>query len=388
MILEIGYIGRFSRNLFQQYSLNAADYLMKDKSSGQTYAQAFDAVATALRTGTAVPVEPFFENQIGTSVCTGKGFTSCSAMVAKQDATDLINGSLNDFSLDEFNKVTPVPVDNIQSFQSYAITDGGFSNYNAGFVSLNKSLKNGLQFQANWTWSHAIGNQGVDQQSGSAANSPYNLNLDRSSETFDHRHVVNVWAYYRLPWGKDTSHALSGAADKLFGGWYTSGIYTFSTGQPLFIAANGDYGDYESNGTAAICSQNIHSLEGQFSGVTGSGGVATSGNVATGGTGLNMFQNPVAVAASCSRPLLSVQTKIPFDELRMLPIWNLNLTVGKKIAITERVNLDISVESFDLFNLVNFQAPTLSLNSLSNFGVFTTQLNTPRRFLMGAQLNF
>ena len=159
-ILEIGYIGRFSRNLFQQYALNAADYLMKDAASGQTYAQAFDAVAVALRTGATVPVEPFFENQIGTSTCITKGFASCSAMVAKQDATDLINGSLNDFSLDEFNKVTPVPVDNIQSFQSYAITDGGFSNYNGGFISLNKRLKNGLQFQANWTLSHAIGNQG------------------------------------------------------------------------------------------------------------------------------------------------------------------------------------------------------------------------------------
>ena len=388
MILEIGYMGRFSRNLFQQYSLNAADYLMKDKSSGQTFAQAFDGVAVALRSGVAVPVEPFFENQIGAAVCAAKGFASCSAMVAKQDPTDLINGSLNDFSLDEFNKVTPVPVDNIQSFQSYAITDGGFSNYNAGFLSLNKTLKNGLQFQANWTWSHAIGNQGVDQQSGSTANSPYNINLDKSSESYDHRHVVNVWAYYRLPWGKDTRHPLIGAADKFLGDWYTSGIYTFSTGQPLYINADGDYGAYESNMTAAICSTNIHNLEGQFSGVSGSGGIATAGNLSAGGTGLNMFQNPVAVARSCSRPLLSVQKQIPFDELRMLPVWNFNLTVGKKIFMTERFNLDLSVESFNLFNVVNFAAPSLNLNSLSNFGVFTTQWNTPRRFLLGLQLNF
>ena len=309
-------------------------------------------------------------------------------MVAKGDPTDLINGSLNDFSLDEFNKVTPVPVDNIQSFQSYAITDGGFSNYNAGFLSLNKSFKNGLQFQANWTWSHAIGNQGVDQQSGSAANSPYNINLDKSSEPFDHRHAVNIWAFYRLPYGKDTAHSLNGVADKLLGGWYTSGIYTFSTGQPLFIQANGDYGDYESNGTAAICSGNIHSLEGQYSGVVGSSGIATTGNLSSGGTGLNLFANPVAVAESCSRPQLSVEKQIPFDELRMLPEWNLNLTLGKKFAISERMKLDVSVESFNLFNVVNFAAPSLSLNSLSNFGVFTTQLNMPRRFLLGAELTF
>jgi hypothetical protein len=387
-ILEVGYIGRISRNLFQQYGLNSADYLMKDAASGQTYAQAFDAVAVALRTGATVPVEPFFENQIGASTCTAKGFASCSAMVAKQDATDLINGSLNDFSLDEFNKVTPVPVDNIQSFQSYAITDGGFSNYNGGFVSLNKRLTNGLQFQANWTMSHAIGNQGVDQQSGSTSNSPYNINLDRSSEPFDRRHVVNIWTYYRLPYGKGEAHNLTGVTDKVLGGWYTTGIYNFATGAPMHISADGDYGTYESNGTAAICTMNIHELESKHQNVVGSGGIATSGNTSAGGTGLNLFSNPVAVANSCSRPLLSVQTHIPFDELRALSTWNLALTVGKKVAISERVRLDISVESFNLFNLVNFSNPSLNLNSLSNFGVLTSQSNTPRRFLLGAVLEF
>jgi hypothetical protein len=383
MILEVGYIGRFSRDLFQQYSLNAADYLMKDKASGQTYAQAFDGVAQALRNGTTVPVEPFFENQIGAATCTAKGFSSCSAMVAKQDPTDLINGSLNDFSLDELNLVAPTPIDNIQSFQSYAISDGGFSNYNAGFVSLNKSFTNGLQFQANWTWSHAIGNQGVDQQSGSTANSPYNLDLDKSSEPFDRRHVVNIWFYYELPYGKGMAHSLNGAADKALGGWYVSGIYTFGTGTPLHISADGDYGDYESNGTAAICTSPIHGLEGQNYNVVGSNGVATAG-----GSAPNMFANPAAVVAECSRPLLSVNNQIPFDELRLLPRWNLDFSLGKKMAITERVHLELSAEALDIFNVVNFAAPSLNLNSLSNFGVYTSQGNTPRRLLLGAKLVF
>jgi hypothetical protein len=383
MILEVGYIGRFSRDLFQQYSLNASDYLMKDKASGQTYAQAFDGVAQALRTGSTVPVEPFFENQIGSAVCTAKGFSSCSAMVASQDKTDLINGSLNDFSLDELNLVAPTPIDNIQSFQSYAISDGGFSNYNAGFASLNKSFTNGLQFQANWTWSHAIGNQGVDQQNGSTANSPYNLDLDKSSEPFDRRHVVNIWFYYELPYGKGMAHSLNGVADKALGGWYVSGIYTFGTGTPLHISADGDYGDYESNGTAAICTSPIHGLEGQNYNVAGSNGVATAG-----GSAPNMFANPAAVVGECSRPLLSVNNQIPFDELRLLPRWNLDFSLGKKMAITERVHLELSAEALDIFNVVNFAAPSLNLNSLSNFGVYTSQGNTPRRLLLGAKLVF
>ncbi len=389
-VLEVGYIGRFSRNLPQDIAFNSTDYLMKDKLSGQTYAQAFDAVAVALRNGTpagSVPSQPFFDNQIGLAKCQSAGFTNCSAMVAKQDATDLVNGSINLFSLDEFDKVTPVPVDNIQSFQSYGITDKGFSNYNAGFISFVKSFSNGLQFQANWTWSHAIGNQGVDQQSGSSANSPYNLNLDKSSEPFDRTHVVNLWWYYQLPFGR-SQHLANAFVDRVAGGWSVSGIYTFYTGTPMHIVADGDYGAYESNGTAAICSANLLGLEGTNGGVAGANNIGTSGNPATGGSGLNLFANPAGVFNSCSRPLLSVNGQIPFDELRAIPRWNIDLTVAKQVRVTERQRLEFSAQFLNLFNVVNFNNPSLNLNSPTNFGVFTSQANNPRRVLLGLKYLF
>ena len=405
MLFEAGFIGRYSRNLPQDIALNSSDYLMKDSASGQTFGQAFDVVAQALRINGkgaasigAIPAQPFFDNQIGLAFCKAQptkisglaSFANCAQMVAAQDPTDLINGSLNMFALNEFNRVTPVPVDNIQSFQSFGITDRGFSNYNAGFVSMNKSFANGLQFQANWTWSHAIGNQGVDQQSGSSANSPFNLNLDKSSETFDRRHVVNIWYYYTLPFGKGTRYTFNDSRilDLVAGGWYTSGIYQFSTGVPLHISANGDYGAYEGSGTAAICTQTLHGLEGENFGVVGSGGVSTSGNSATGGSGANIFSNPVAVFASCSRPLISVISQIPFDQLRALPRWNFDFSLGKTFSITERFKLDFSGEFLNVFNNVVFGNPSLSLNSASNFGVFSSQANSPRRVLLGLKLKF
>lgn len=412
MILEAGYIGRFSRNLFNELAYNASDYLMKDAASGQTYAQAFDGVAVPLRSGvkpyvtnssgaitganTAFPDEPFLDNQIGMSTCTSQSFPgtsiaypNCSAMVATQDPTDLINGSLNDFSLDEFNRVTPTPVDNIQTFESFAITDGGFSNYNAGFLSLKKSFSQGLQFQLNWTWSHAIGNQGVDQQSGSTSNSPYNLDLDKSSESFDRRHVITAWFYGELPVGQGRHFNVENPTlNKVVGGWYTSGVFNFGTGVPLYISADGDYGTWESKGTAAVCTTSLNGLSGQYSGVAGSGGVGTSGNPASHGTGENLFANPAAVYNSCSRPLLSVNTQMPFDELRMPSSWDLDWSIGKDLRLTERYKLTFSAQMFNVFNVVNFNAPSLNLNSPTNFGVFTTQSNTPRRVLLGLRFQF
>jgi Carboxypeptidase regulatory-like domain len=412
MILEVGYIGRFSHNLFNELSYNAADYLMKDAASGQTYAQAFDGVAVPLRGGVKpsvtssngvvtganpqFPDEPFFDNQIGLANCTSQAFPgtsiaypNCAAMVATQDPTDLINGSLNDFSLDELNRVTPTPIDDIQTFESFAISDRGFSNYNAGFLSLKKSFSQGLQFQFNWTWSHAIGNQGVDQQSGSTSNSPYNLNLDKSSESFDRRHVVTAWFYGELPVGRGRRFNVENPAlDKVIGGWYTSGVFNFVTGLPLYISADGDYGDWESKGTAAICTAPLNNLYGQYYNVVGSGGVATSGNPANHGTGANLFADPSSVYDSCSRPLLSVNRQIPFDELRMPTNWDLDWSLGKELRLTERYRLTFSAQMFNVFNVVNFNAPSLNLNSPTNFGVFTSQSNTPRRVLLGLRFQF
>jgi hypothetical protein len=58
------------------------------------------------------------------------------------------------------------------------------------------------------------------------------------------------------------------------------------------------------------------------------------------------------------------------------------------MAITERLHLELSAEALDVFNLVNYAAPSLNLNSLTNFGVYTSQGNTPRRLLLGAKLIF
>src|SRR6202007_2091987 len=110
------------------------------------------------------------------------------------------------------------------------------------------------------------------------------------SEAFDRRHVITAWFYDELPVGRGRRFQIQNSVlNRVIGGWYTSGIYTFATGNPIYIAANGDYGDYESKGTAAICTQPLGSLYGQNYGVLGSSGIATSGNASSGGRGLEFF---------------------------------------------------------------------------------------------------
>jgi hypothetical protein len=62
--------------------------------------------------------------------------------------------------------------------------------------------------------------------------------------------------------------------------------------------------------------------------------------------------------------------------------------VGKQTRITERVGFEFSFDFFNVFNHVNLAAPSLSLNSPANFGVFTTQTGSARSIQFGSRISF
>jgi hypothetical protein len=85
MILEMAYVGRMGRDLPQAVNLNSAPYMFVDSASQQSFAQAYDAVANALREGQAAPVEPFFENQFpGLAKLEGTASATAYIVGAKQ----------------------------------------------------------------------------------------------------------------------------------------------------------------------------------------------------------------------------------------------------------------------------------------------------------------
>jgi len=92
MLLEVGYVGRYASKLTQSMSFGQVPYVHVDPTSGQSFAQAFDAVATRLRSGVApanVIPQPGFENN-------APGGTHARATA---QASNFINGNLNNIFL-------------------------------------------------------------------------------------------------------------------------------------------------------------------------------------------------------------------------------------------------------------------------------------------------
>src|SRR5581483_4732350 len=178
-ILEIGYIGHIAHNIYSPLQLDQAPFFMT--SGGQSFAQAYDAIGSALRAGTpaaSIAAQPFFESALaGSSLC--KGQPSCTAgVLAKfssnftaQQVFNLWNNIQSSFVLGPATAATN------QVGNMFFWASQGHSNYNAGFIALHERNWRGLTLDANLTYAHSLDNTaGGIQDVDRAVPNSYNLN--------------------------------------------------------------------------------------------------------------------------------------------------------------------------------------------------------------------
>ncbi len=115
----------------------------------------------------------------------------------------------------------------------------GNSTYNSLQIGFNKQFSHGIQFQANYSWSHAIddaadplvatfGNRNIARNS-------FNLHEERGSSDYDLRHRLIVNYVAEVPFGHGHAHFDHGIGAAVLGGWELSGLSTFQSGMPFTI---------------------------------------------------------------------------------------------------------------------------------------------------------
>ncbi|HEV2348302.1 MAG TPA: TonB-dependent receptor [Terriglobia bacterium] len=136
--------------------------------------------------------------------------------------------------------ITPFP--DLACNDSIQFTQGN-SNYNGLQTTLEKRYANGLNFLANYTWSHCRGDAGDELNGGigegSRAPGLPGFGIQGDYQNCDYN-IFSVFHYsggYQLPFGKG-KHFLansSGVANQIIGGWQTVWNLTAEGGQPLTI---------------------------------------------------------------------------------------------------------------------------------------------------------
>ena len=112
------------------------------------------------------------------------------------------------------------------------MTDPGYSNYHAMQVDFRQRFWHGLQFNANYTWSHNLGVSSPNDWTGAYTNYTLrNLKESYGPTNYDLRHVVNVSGTADLPFGSGRMlFNQKGLVDKIIGGWTVGTIMTYRTG--------------------------------------------------------------------------------------------------------------------------------------------------------------
>jgi hypothetical protein len=116
----------------------------------------------------------------------------------------------------------------------------GNSEYNSLQAKLQKRISHGLDFAANYTWSHAMDDAGNPLGNGIGAyrnSSIIPIRQDLTDSGFDTRHRFTFNGFYRLPFGRGESHLShsSYVVDALLGGWSTNVTWQIQTGQPFSV---------------------------------------------------------------------------------------------------------------------------------------------------------
>lgn len=209
----------------------------------------------------------------------------------------------------------------------------GNSNYNAGFISINKSFGNNLQFNGSYTWSKAL-----DYNSYSLAATSQmpqdsrNPRGDYGPSDFDTRNHFSVSGVYDLPFKRN----------RFVEGWEISTITALQTGNPFTV-----YTSLANNGVANRTRPNQLGV------------VPTHKTLAANG---NVQYIPQAICTSPATGCLFSSPGAGFgNELRNRIYYpgleNVDVGLQKQTRITERVRFNLRADAFNVINHPNLGQP-------------------------------
>ncbi|HEY8223977.1 MAG TPA: TonB-dependent receptor [Pyrinomonadaceae bacterium] len=246
------------------------------------------------------------------------------------------------------------------------------SNYNSLQLRFQQRLSQGLAALVSYTWSRSIDDASNFFSSAGDPNFPqnsYDVRAERGRSNFDGRHRLSASYSYDLPFGKGRRYLNeSGWVSTFLSGWQTFGIVTLQTGRPFTVAL---LSEIDNSGTGR-----------SILGFGANDRPNVVGNPNLGQRSPQQWFNQSAFAF----PARGTFGNAGRNVLEGPGFQNVNASLVKNTSLSERINLQIRAEVFNLFNHPNFNLPDNFLGS-PTFGQITSARD-PRHIQFGAKLLF
>jgi hypothetical protein len=407
-VLEVNYIGRQGRHLFGGYDANQVDIndnnFLNDFNqlrqtgnsprinallAGDSRLQLVNGVretgsAFLLRQTLAGPVR--LANGTTTSNLVAGGSVAQAAFLIAQGVQGAFSGrSGTDLAANGFSPFY---------FQAYPQFSGAVnvidsndrSRYNALEIQLSRRFSQGLSFQASYTLAKSEDTRSFDPAltlltrggaaGQSAANTPFDINnreLNYARSDFDRRHALQGYALYELPWGRGRRWGSnwSRTADFFLGGVQLGGILRWYSGRPftVFSGSNTLSQVVLTPASCNGCSPDLGSL------------TLENGN--------NVFFTPEQ-RAQFFVPEPGEASNVGRNFFTGPPLFNVDLTLGKRFRFDETRNLEFRMEVQNATNTPSFSVPDANLAlTTGSFGqILGSTASSSRKVQFAMKFNF
>jgi hypothetical protein len=251
----------------------------------------------------------------------------------------------------------------------------GISSYHGLEVDVNHRMARGLQFRGVYTFSKTLDdgdsmNTSVATNSPAFASNPLDLRADYGRASFDVRQSATVNATYDLPFGRGNLTPGSAWVEKLVANWQLSGIETAQSGLPFTPQLS-----YNPSNDGDTRNPVRPSVNPNF-----------TGSIIEGGP--NQYFNPNAFI----QPLAGTYGNAGRNTLQGPRLVTTDLSLAKKFALTERLDLKFRAEFFNIFNHTNLNTPNPVVYAAATggpsptAGVITSTATTSRQIQFGLKL--
>jgi hypothetical protein len=242
-------------------------------------------------------------------------------------------------------------------FQPFYQRSMANSIYNAMQLKVTHRLNHGLQVQGSYTWAHGI-DDSSDPLAPAAGNRTFPRNSrilaqDRGNSDNDIRQILVINYIWEVPLGRGRAFLNSGALGKIFEGIQFSGVTSVQGGHPFEVRCTRDS---QRTGIASWCD--------------------LSGNpYSPGATSVNekvYFGNPGAFTV----PPYGRAGTIARNQFYGPGYVNFDLAFAKKMRVTERFEVELRVEGYNIFNHPHFAQPD-NLQTDPTFGMISSTFSRP-----------
>ncbi len=271
-----------------------------------------------------------------------------------------------------------------------ALTESsGTSWYNALQVSGRRRLSGGFEMLFQYTYSKTntdgLGYYGCGGVSAEGAywQDANNRRGNYGPACFDVRHNFTTAGSYSVPFGKGKKFGSSTnkAVDLLLGGWNVNYNLAKRGGFPVTIFAGtqntnslrSPRGNARANRYQVQADPSVRTVDRWFGDVTASSFCAAGVNNGTCAYGI---------------PALGQFGSTGVGTERAPGFFNLDTSVGKRFAITERQYLEFRAELFNVLNYVSWGNPGRDITAPAGYGSIGGQIGMPRNIQFGLKYNF